>query len=42
MTTPGKGYGIPGMRERTTLLNGEFTAGPLPQGGFQVSARLPL
>ncbi|MFP3991427.1 sensor histidine kinase [Streptomyces sp. E11-3] len=36
------GYGLIGMRERVTLLHGRFTAGPRPEGGFQVSARLPL
>jgi signal transduction histidine kinase len=38
----GKGYGIPGMRERIALLNGEFTAMPRVEGGFQVSARIPI
>ena len=38
----GAGYGITGMRERATLLGGEFSAGPRPGGGFRVSARLPL
>ncbi|MFD7133265.1 sensor histidine kinase [Streptomyces sp. NPDC059894] len=36
------GYGLTGMRERAALLHGEFTAGPLPEGGFRVAARLPL
>ncbi|MET8967029.1 sensor histidine kinase [Streptomyces hydrogenans] len=40
--TGGTGYGITGMRERTTLLRGHFTAGPRPEGGFRVAARLPL
>ncbi|GIF99957.1 hypothetical protein Cci01nite_50510 [Catellatospora citrea] len=39
---PGSGYGITGMRERVTLLGGEFTAGPSAEGGFRVAARLPL
>jgi signal transduction histidine kinase len=39
---PGAGHGIIGMRERVTLLGGEFSAGPLPGYGFQVSARIPL
>ncbi|WP_166355465.1 sensor histidine kinase [Phytoactinopolyspora limicola] len=39
-TEPGKG--IVGMRERCELLGGGFTAGPLPEGGFEVEARLPL
>ncbi|MGW2230954.1 sensor histidine kinase [Streptomyces formicae] len=37
----GNGYGIVGMRERVGLLRGRFTAGPRPEGGFRVSARLP-
>ncbi|WP_433515311.1 sensor histidine kinase [Nonomuraea sp. CA-143628] len=36
------GRGILGMRERCHLLGGELDAGPLPGGGFEVSARLPL
>ncbi|MCK7626484.1 sensor histidine kinase [Streptomyces sp. RS10V-4] len=40
--TPGTGYGLTGMRERVTLLRGQFTAGPRPEGGFRVTARLPL
>ncbi|MEV0399347.1 sensor histidine kinase [Actinoallomurus sp. NPDC050550] len=39
---PGTGYGLVGMRERVTLLHGDFTAGPHPEGGFRVTARLPL
>ena len=38
----GSGHGIIGMRERVTLLGGEFIAGPLPGYGFQVSAHIPL
>ena len=38
----GTGYGITGMRERATLLDGDFSAGPRPGGGFRVTARLPL
>ncbi|MDX3193952.1 histidine kinase [Streptomyces sp. MN03-5084-2B] len=42
-TTPREtGYGIPGMRERVALLSGHFTAGPRADGGFRVTARLPL
>ncbi|MFJ8310053.1 MULTISPECIES: sensor histidine kinase [unclassified Streptomyces] len=37
----GSGYGISGMRERVALLNGRFSAGTRPEGGFQVAARLP-
>ncbi|WP_042444754.1 sensor histidine kinase [Streptacidiphilus jiangxiensis] len=38
----GSGFGITGMRERVSLLHGEFGAGPRPEGGFRVTARLPL
>jgi signal transduction histidine kinase len=36
------GNGIPGMRERVAALGGEFSAGPRPDAGFRVRARLPL
>ncbi|MER5637882.1 histidine kinase [Kitasatospora sp. NPDC002227] len=38
----GTGYGVAGMRDRVQLLDGEFTAGPRPEGGYRVAARLPL
>lgn len=38
----GGGLGIPGMRERAELLGGTLTAGPGPDGGFTVTARLPV
>jgi signal transduction histidine kinase len=38
----GTGYGIIGMRERAALLGGDFSAGPRPDGGFRVAARLPV
>ena len=38
----GSGHGIIGMRERVHLCGGSFSAGPLPGGGFQVMATLPL
>jgi signal transduction histidine kinase len=38
----GGGHGIAGMRERVAALGGELQAGPRPQGGFRVHARLPL
>jgi len=38
----GLGQGILGMQERATTLGGVVEAGPRPNGGFQVFARLPL
>ena len=38
----GTGYGIAGMRERASLLNGDLSAGPRAGGGFRVAARLPV
>ncbi|WP_370369487.1 sensor histidine kinase [Catenulispora sp. GP43] len=35
------GFGLAGMRERVSLLHGSFDAGPLPEGGFRVRARIP-
>jgi len=42
VAAPGAGHGIIGMRERVHLCDGTFGAGPLPDGGFQVTATLPL
>ncbi|WP_091663825.1 sensor histidine kinase [Micromonospora auratinigra] len=36
------GHGIVGMRERATLLGGRFAAAPRPEGGFRVTAWLPV
>jgi len=41
LAQPG-GHGIDGMRERAASVGGELTAGPLPGGGFQVQAMLPV
>lgn len=37
-----EGHGITGMREWVTTLGGEFDAGALPGGGFEVRARMPV
>jgi signal transduction histidine kinase len=36
------GYGLIGMHERANAIGGEVTIGPRPEGGFLVSATLPL
>src|ERR1700689_1833283 len=36
------GYGLTGTAERVALLGGSLSAGPAPDGGFVVSAVLPL
>jgi signal transduction histidine kinase len=37
----GSGAGVAGMSERAGALGGTLTAGPRPEGGFRVLARLP-
>jgi signal transduction histidine kinase len=39
---PGSGLGLAGLRERVELLGGSFEAGRRLDGGFAVSARLPV
>lgn len=39
---PMSGHGIAGMRERAAAYGGRLSAGPLPDGGWRISARLQL
>lgn len=38
----GGGFGLVGMRERVSAFKGELEAGPMPEGGFRVAARIPF
>jgi signal transduction histidine kinase len=38
----GSGHGLTGMTERAAAVGGELSAGPRPEGGFEVLARLPV
>lgn len=40
--TDGSGFGLQGMRERAIALGGSLEAGPRSEGGFRVTAVLPL
>jgi signal transduction histidine kinase len=38
----GAGHGLTGMRQRLGVYGGSVEAGPRPEGGFQVTASLPV
>jgi len=40
--SPGAGHGLLGMRERVAMLRGELATGPMPDGGYEVAAVLPM
>ena len=42
LPSPTAGHGVLGMAERAAMLGGELTAEPRPEGGFAVTAVLPL
>ncbi|HEX3650155.1 MAG TPA: ATP-binding protein, partial [Pseudonocardiaceae bacterium] len=39
---PSGGHGLLGLRERATLLGGDFQAGPTADGGYRVRTTFPL
>ncbi|WP_328492459.1 histidine kinase [Streptomyces sp. NBC_00414] len=39
---PGAHHGLAGLRQRAELLGGTVTAGPAPDGGYELHVRLPL
>jgi signal transduction histidine kinase len=41
-TSDGRGHGLVGVRERVKIYGGEMTASTGPEGGFVLSARLPI
>ncbi len=39
---PSGGHGLAGLKERLTLVGGEFESGPSRNGGFRIAARIPI
>ncbi|MFE6664333.1 sensor histidine kinase [Streptomyces sp. NPDC057697] len=40
--SPGAGHGITGMRERVAMLNGDMTAETTREGGYEITAFIPV
>ena len=38
----GSGHGLTGLAERTAALGGTINSGPVPAGGWRLSAELPM
>ncbi|GAB3244583.1 sensor histidine kinase [Nocardioides dilutus] len=42
LSLPGSGHGLVGLRERAELLHGTLQAGPIDDGGYRVTLRIPF
>jgi signal transduction histidine kinase len=42
LRSSGGGFGLAGLRERIAAIDGNLDAGPTPDGGWRVVARVPV